>query len=127
MFKNIGKKIKVFAKVICWLGIIFSVISGIILIVAGVNNDDIRTIINGTVQYMDSTMLIVLGVVVLILGPIVSWIGSFMTYGFGEIVDNTQAIKNKIAPEQISQPYYPQQPTYNEAYNNQTNYQNPQQ
>ena len=127
MFKNIGKKIKVFAKVICWIGIILSVISGIILIVAGVNNNDIRTIINGTVQYMDSTMLIVLGVVVLILGPIVSWIGSFMTYGFGEIVDNTQAIKNKIAPERISQPYYPQQPTYNEAYNNQTNYQNPQQ
>lgn len=126
MFKNIGKKIKIFAKVICWIGIILSLLAGIIFIVAGVSGETIQAKVNGTTQYIDSSVLIVVGIIFVILGPIFSWIGSFMVYGFGEIVDNTQAIKNKIAPDPIAQPYYPQQPTYNEAYNNQTNYQNPQ-
>ena len=35
MFTNIGGKIKALAKVVCWIGIILSVIFGIISIVTG--------------------------------------------------------------------------------------------
>lgn len=114
MFKNIGRKIKMLAKVICWIGIIFSLIAGIILIAIGA-------------QHWNGEVTVITGVIVLILGPISSWLGSFTLYGFGELIDSTQAIRNRIAPEQIPQPYYPQQPTYQEPYQNQTDYQNPQQ
>lgn len=36
MFNNIGRKIKTLAKVLCWLGIIASVISGIAMVLTGV-------------------------------------------------------------------------------------------
>ena len=36
MWSNIGNKIKVLAKVICWIGIVLSVIAGI-AVIAGTN------------------------------------------------------------------------------------------
>ena len=71
MFENIGGKIKILAKVICWIGIIASVISAIALWTA------------------DSSYspTIALGFGVLIGGCLASWIGSFFAYGFGELVD----------------------------------------
>ncbi len=123
MFKNIGRKIKAFAKIVCWIGIILSLLAGIILIIAGINGEGVRTFIDGSYTYMDSGVLVVVGVFVLILGPLFSWIGSFMVYGFGELVDNVQSIKNALVPEQNAQPYYPQQPTYQDQANQQNSQQ----
>lgn len=70
MFDNIGEKIKTLAKVITWLGIIASVIVGLVLMVSN--------------RYTPLP-----GLMVLILGGLVSWIGSFVLYGFGQLIVNT--------------------------------------
>ncbi len=79
MFNNIGSRIKALAKVICWLGIIISVITGII------------GIINGTEQS------IVSGVITIIFGPLASWLGSFFAYGFGQLIENTDEIRKNTS------------------------------
>lgn len=74
MFENIGSKIKTLAKVICWAGIIISVIVGIVMLVSG---GDVGSGV---------------GLVVIIVGCLGSWIGSFFTYGFGELIEKTTEI-----------------------------------
>lgn len=74
MFENIGGKIKTLAQVVCWIGIIASVVGAIALWM--------------TDSYYNPT--IALGFGVLIGGCLGSWISSFFTYAIGEIVENTQ-------------------------------------
>lgn len=73
MFQNIGEKIKMLAKVVCWVGIVGCVIGGIVLCAAGagLGNDE---------------LMIGLGVVLMLAGPLASWIGSFVLYGYGELI-----------------------------------------
>lgn len=79
MFKNIGGKIKGLAKVNCIVGIAISVVVGIGMIDSG--ND----------------AMIAVGVLVMIVGLLVSWIGSFFVYGFGELIENTTVIAELAA------------------------------
>ena len=79
MFNNIGSKIKALAKVICWLGVIISVITGII------------GIINGTEQSTVS------GIITIIFGSLASWLGSFFAYGFGQLIENTDEIRKNTS------------------------------
>ena len=71
MFDNLVGKIKTFAQVICVLGIIGSVISGIVLFIN-------EFIING--------IAVILG------GAFLSWIGSLCLYGFGQLIENTDIL-----------------------------------
>lgn len=73
MFDNIGKKIKSLASILCWVGIIAYVIAAIIMIAIGVD------------EYEDG--LTVFGVILLFVGPLMSWVSSFFMYGFGELID----------------------------------------
>lgn len=73
MFENIGNKIKTLAKVLCWIGIIVSVIVAIVLFAS---DDD----------------LVGIGFLVLIGGSLISWIGSFVLFGFGQLVENSDII-----------------------------------
>ena len=73
MFDNIGGKMKTLAKVVCWIGIIASCLCGIILI--GIDEDTALT-----------------GFLVLIFGSLSSWIGSFMTYGLGQLIENSDIL-----------------------------------
>ena len=66
MFGNIGKKIKTLAAVITWIGIAICVFIGIGLF--GLHNNTA-------------------GVAVILVGSLLSWLLSFILYGFGEIVD----------------------------------------
>ena len=59
MFDNIGTKIKSLAKIVCWVGIIITVIAGIVMLASG---NDISSPI---------------GLVLIVAGPIGSWISSF--------------------------------------------------
>lgn len=77
MFDNIGKKIKTLANVVCCIGIVASIIGGGICIVIGATN-----------SYNGGSM-IATGIAVLLLGSLSSWIGSFVLYGFGEMVENS--------------------------------------
>ena len=66
MFDNIGSKIKILAQIVSIIGIICSVIYGLSLIL----ND-----------------VIGIGVIVIIVGSLISWASSFVLYAVGEIVD----------------------------------------
>ena len=69
MFDNIGDKIKTLAKVSTVLGIVISVIYGIVLMVSD---------------------LIFVGFLVMILGSLLFWISSFTLYGFGEMINQLE-------------------------------------
>lgn len=84
MFNNIGSKIKSLATVICWIGIIGSVIGGVALMC----NDDEE--------------LIVIGIITALFGSLFSWIGCFFLYGFGQLVENSDIMVSKLGGVQRS-------------------------
>ena len=75
MYDNIGGKIKVVAVAGCILGIIASLIVGISLIS----------------QSSYYTQTAPMGWIVIIVGSLASWLGSFCLYGFGELIEKTGA------------------------------------
>lgn len=85
MFDNVGSKIKALASFFCWGGIIASIIGGIILI--GLDED-----------------LIFAGFAVIVIGSLLSWISSFVLYGFGELVVNSAIIAGKRADDSVQHP-----------------------
>ncbi len=80
MFDNIGSKIKTVAATIAWLGIIGSIIIGIIIIAEA--ND----------SYYPSATETLSGWLVIIVGSLSSWVSSFTLYGFGQLIENTDII-----------------------------------
>ena len=76
MFDNIGGKIKTLAKVVCWIGIIACIITGIVLMAT---DDD----------------LILVGILTAVVGSLLSWVSSFILYGFGQLVENSDTIANR--------------------------------
>lgn len=85
MFNNVGGKIKVFAMVVCWVGIIGSVIGGISMFVVA-----------GETSYYNRTPLILSGIAIIIVGALLSWLGSLFTYGFGELIEQATSINMKL-------------------------------
>ena len=88
MFNNIGKKIKLWAKITCWIGIIGCIILGIIFC---------------ALTYISYAFLIS-GLCTLIVGPFIAWISSWLLYSWGDVVDCVQAIKEKQLGENPSTP-----------------------
>lgn len=78
MFTNIGGKIKTTAAVCCWIVIIASVITGIVMMA----NDAIA-----------AGLLIIAG------GSLIGWVSSFVLYGFGELVENSCIMANLMAKQ----------------------------
>lgn len=68
MFDNIGSKIKTLAVVVCVIGMIGSAIGAIAMWANGV---------------------FLGGLVILAVGCLTSWIGSFFTYGLGQLIENS--------------------------------------
>jgi membrane-bound ClpP family serine protease len=81
MWDNIGGKIKILAKVIACVGIIASIIGGIVLISTGT---DMR---RGGELYVG------LGLGSMFIGTLISWISAWFMYGFGELIEKTTAIE----------------------------------
>ncbi len=73
MYDNIGRKIKILAGVMTWIGILAALIGGVCIIVI---DDD----------------LVVVGLLVMVVGGIVSWISSFVLYGFGQLIENSDIL-----------------------------------
>ena len=69
MYDNIGEKIKGLARVMFIVEAIAAVITGIALM--GSDED-----------------MILIGLLVMVVGPIVAWVSSWLLYGFGELIDN---------------------------------------
>ena len=80
MFDNIGGKVKVLAKVNCWIGIIASVIYGGVLI---------------------SKQLVLEGVLVWLLGSFISWVASLTLYAIGETAENSSIAANLAAKTEL--------------------------
>lgn len=78
MYENIGKKIKEMAKVVAIVLAVLAVIGGMVMIAV-------------------DSYLLVPGLLTMLLGPVLAWIGSFVLYGFGELVDKTCGIERKMA------------------------------
>lgn len=83
MFSNIGRKIKITAKVLCWIGIISSVAGGVGMIAAG---------FSGLFTQASGIVTVLGGIGTALLGSLLSWVGSFMMVGFGELVENSAII-----------------------------------
>ncbi len=80
MFDNIGKKIKGLAKAVTFIGILLSILLGMLYLV----NSDVPS-----------------GILTIVLGCLGSWLGSLVLYGFGELVDCVQRIADSLeAPAQ---------------------------
>ena len=80
MYNNIGANIKILAQVIAWVGIIGSVITGFILIAQGADS------------YYGGEVLVGIGIGILLVGSLMSWISSWFMYGFGELIEKTTEI-----------------------------------
>lgn len=76
MFDNIGNKIKTLSKLLCYVGMAVCIIAGIV--VATIDED-----------------LILIGVLVAVVGSALSWVNSFLLYGFGQLVENSDIIANR--------------------------------
>ena len=82
MFENIGEKIKMSAKVLCWVGIIVSVVYGIVYMVS--------------TEFWDFGIIyFFISVLIMVVGSLLSWVSSLGLYGFGELVDNVSDIASK--------------------------------
>ena len=93
MFSNIGSKIKKLASILCWVGIIASVIGGIVCFV-----------IAGQLGSYGGGMMVLYGFLAIIVGSLLAWIGSFFTYGFGELIETNQQIRDGLAGQPMPAP-----------------------
>lgn len=73
MFDNISDKMKSAATALAILGIIGSIIVGIVMIAES----------------------LLVGLLVIIVGSLSSWVSSFTLYGFGQLIENTDIISSK--------------------------------
>ena len=84
MYDNIGGKIKGLAKWVCIIGSIIMAISGIVCM--GQGEDSIPV-----------------GILLLILGPVLCWISSWILYGFGELIEKISNIERTMSGNEKSQ------------------------
>ncbi len=87
MFDNIGGKIKGLAAAVTWIGIAGSVIFWISTFSSGSNE------------------AISVGLIVMIIGSLVSWLSSLTLYGFGELIEKMSSVEKlmkKVAGEEDS-------------------------
>lgn len=71
MFDNVGRKLQVIGKVVCWIGIIASVIYGFILMQAST----------------------IAGLLAMALGSFTSWLSSLTTVAIGETLERVEAVQ----------------------------------
>ncbi len=72
MFNNIGSKIKLLSLVICFISIAISLVLGLYIMIK--------------LNQIAFGLLIIFG------GSCASWIASFFTYGFGELIEKSSEI-----------------------------------
>lgn len=100
MYENIGDKIKGVAVITAILGIIASIIYG-------------GSIIAATNRYGSGVGL---GWMIIIIGSLLSWVSSFVLYGFGELIEcsNRSNEQNELILESLNKLNQVSQNTHNE-------------
>lgn len=82
MYKNVGNSIKALAKVCAIIGIILSIIVGLLLVFVGIQRGEI--------------LYIVIGVLEGILLAFGAWIAQLCLYGYGELIDANDRTNEKL-------------------------------
>ena len=77
MFNNIGGKLKLLAKIVTVIGIVFSIIYGCLL--------------------MESSIFV--GFLYILLGSLIAYVSSFALYGFGQLIENSDEILKTLKKE----------------------------
>ena len=85
MYNNIGKKIKALAVISFAIIAFGTFVAGCVCVGLGYNKILIRN-----------------GLLIMSIGPLVSWISSWMLYAFGELVDKVCAIEKKLNGEPVA-------------------------
>ena len=85
MFDDAGGKIKSWAEIICVVGIILSIIGGIIIIVIGAQYN----------PYSNTNPLFLSGILVMVVGSLSSWCSGLLLFTFGDIAQNTASLNTK--------------------------------
>lgn len=98
MFNNIGHKIQKLAKAFWWIGIVFWTIKGIDLI----GTLSMTHQLTGSYVTASSAAGVLVSIVTIIVGVLVSWIGSLVLYAFGQLVEDTHAIRENTEAEEES-------------------------
>lgn len=85
LYANIGNKICAIAHIMCWIGIICSVIFGLGMMISG----------SRTAALIGSSGVapVLGGFFFIIIGSIGSWMGSMCLYGFGHLINLLQEIE----------------------------------
>ena len=78
MFNNIGGKIKSLAKISAYIGILGSIVVGVLFFVLGIISFN--------------PLLVVFAFVIGLGGSLCSWMSVFLFYGFGELIDKATEI-----------------------------------
>lgn len=89
MFDNIGSKIKTLAKILCVVEFILCLLAAFFLFQLSSKFGSA----GGSLRLY--------GFVVLIFGPLIFWVGNFILYGFGELVDNSAIIAHRNGKIQV--------------------------
>ena len=89
MFNNVGGKIKVWAQIICYVGIALSILGCLGNLVEAINFYDSETA--------------VLWVLRLVLYPIGVWISSAFLYGIGQLVENSDTLIDLLTDDEDSE------------------------
>ena len=84
MYNNIGGKIKKLAGFLMGFGVLLAVISGVRIISVG-----------SSYSYGSSGNATFIGLLTIVLGSLAAWAGSFVLYGFGELIERVQSIDSK--------------------------------
>ena len=83
MWNNIGRKVQRLAKVLCWLGILLSVLVGVLCITGS------QIIMGGNMNVIsdNATARVIVGVIIMVIGFLASWISAWVTYAIGEAAE----------------------------------------
>ena len=102
MYKNIGNKIRVLAKVFFAVGLLGSIIGGYGIIELGGYFDEFK-------EFSKS-----LGRSVIFFGSLISWISTWVLYGFGELIQKTSDIEKHVSAIVAQNTVYPVEQYYDE-------------
>jgi len=86
MFENSGNKIKIWAKVLAFIGILASITTGIVMMSGGMMIS----------EYTNGNAMIWPSLLVIVVGSLASWIASLFMYTFGDIAEQTAAMRHAI-------------------------------
>lgn len=90
MFNNIGSKIKSYAKVIFWIGVVLSIIAGIAIIgIAFASSSSVYA----PFSFGRFFAGLIFAIIAVCIGVLISWINVLVLYGFGVLVENSDTLK----------------------------------